>query len=124
MNAQASQVRAGRHGKGVHHWWVQRLTAVALIPVTVWFVVSMLALPAHDYATVVAWLNQKWTAVLLALLIALTAWHSQLGVQVVLEDYVRDPARSVATLLSRLAHTVVTVVAIYALLRVGFGSVA
>jgi succinate dehydrogenase / fumarate reductase membrane anchor subunit len=120
VSAPAAHIREGRAAKGVHHWWVQRVTSVALIPLTIWFAVSMFALPAHDYLTVVAWLSQKWTAVLLALLIAVGAWHSQLGVQVVLEDYVKDWklwARA-----SRTTHIVVSLVSIYAVLSVAFGS--
>jgi succinate dehydrogenase membrane anchor subunit len=110
-----------RPGKGVHHWWLQRLTSVALIPLAIWFLVSILALPAHDYTTVVTWLGQKWTAVLFAIFVALAAWHSHLGVQVVLEDYVKGKARGVSTMLSLLAHTFVTVIAVVAVLRLGFG---
>jgi succinate dehydrogenase / fumarate reductase, membrane anchor subunit len=123
VNAQASQVRSvnRRHASGVHHWWIQRITSVALIPLTIWFAVTMFALPAHDYFTVVAWLSQKWTAVLLAVLIAVTAWHSQLGVQIVLEDYVHG-MRTFWILVSRLAHSLVALVSIFALLRIAFGS--
>ena len=58
----------GSAKEGVQHWWVQRLTSVALVPLTVWFVVSLLSLPALDHATVVAWIGQLWTAVFLILL--------------------------------------------------------
>ncbi len=126
MSVPATQVRAGsrRAAKGVHHWWVQRVTAVALIPLSIWFLVSMLALPAHDYTTVVTWLAQKWTAVLFAIFIAVSAWHSHLGVQVVLEDYVTGGTRTFSMTLSRLAHIVVAVAAIVAVLRVAFGGFA
>jgi succinate dehydrogenase membrane anchor subunit len=127
MNAPGSQIRAtgtASQGSGVHHWWVQRLTSVVLIPLTVWFLVSLLALPSHDYTTVVSWLGQKWTAVLLAILIALAAWHSQLGVQVVLDDYATGKARTFSMMLSTFAHAFVAVAAILAVLRVAFGSFA
>jgi succinate dehydrogenase / fumarate reductase membrane anchor subunit len=106
--------------EGVHHWWIQRVTSVALIPLSVWFLVSMLALPAHDYTTVVTWLGQKWTAVVFALFIAIAAWHSQLGVQVVFEDYARGGMRRALIMLSRIAHTFVAVAAILAVLRMAF----
>lgn len=111
-------------GAGVHHWWIQRVTSVALIPLSGWFLVSMLALPSHDYTTVVTWLAQKWTAVVLSVFIAIAAWHSQLGVQMVLEDYVRGRAVTVSMTLSRLAHTFVAVAAILAVLRMAFGAFA
>jgi succinate dehydrogenase / fumarate reductase membrane anchor subunit len=123
MSAPAARVRAGsrRHASGVHHWWIQRVTSVALIPLTIWFAVTMFALPAHDYLTVVAWLAQKWTAILLAVFIAVGAWHSLLGVQVVLEDYV-ESALTFWVLVSRLAHSLVALVSILAVLRIAFGS--
>ena len=113
-----------RHREGVHHWWIQRVTSVALIPLSVWFLVSLISLPSHDYTTVVTWLGMKWTAVLLAIFIAVAAWHSQLGMQIVLEDYARGGMRRIAITLSRLAHTFVAVAAILAVLRMGFGSFA
>jgi succinate dehydrogenase / fumarate reductase, membrane anchor subunit len=100
------------------------MTSVALIPLGVWFLVSLLALPAHDYTTIVTWLAQKWTAVLLAIFIAVAAWHSQLGVQVVLDDYVRGRANRISITVSRLAHTFVAVAAILAVLRMAFGMFA
>ena len=106
--------------EGVHHWWIQRVTSVALIPLSVWFLVSMLALPAHDYTTVLTWLGQKWTAVVLVIFIAVAAWHSQLGVQVVFEDYARGGMRRALIMLSRIAHTFVAVAAILAVLRMAF----
>lgn len=124
MSAPAIHVRAGRAAKGVHHWWVQRVTSIALIPLSIWFAVSMFALPAHDYYTVVAWLAQKWTAILMALFIAISAWHSQLGVQIVLEDYVHGASRAFWITVFRLAHSFIAFVAIFAVLRIGFRSLA
>ena len=73
---------------GVRHWWQQRLTSLALVPLTVWLVVSLLTLPSLGHATLIAWMSQSWTALLLILLVLVAAWHSQLGVRVVIEDYV------------------------------------
>ena len=86
----------GAAKQGVHHWWAQRLTSIALLPLSVWFVVSLLALPALDHPTVVAWLRQGSTALLLILFLLVAVWHSQLGVRVVVEDYVH--ANGVRTL--------------------------
>lgn len=109
---------------GVHHWWVQRLTSIALIPLTVWIVVSLLALPSFEYATVVAWISQGWTALLLSLFIAVAAWHSQLGVQVIVEDYVRGGTKTLSLIFSTFAHVLVAVASIFAVLRVAFGGAA
>jgi succinate dehydrogenase / fumarate reductase membrane anchor subunit len=109
---------------GVHHWWVQRLTSIALIPLGVWFVVSLLALPAFDHATVVSWMAHGWTALLLVVFIAVAVRHSQLGVQVVVEDYVHGGTKTLSLIVSTFAHIFVAAAAIFAVLKVAFGSVA
>jgi succinate dehydrogenase / fumarate reductase membrane anchor subunit len=73
---------------GTHHWWLQRLTALALIPLTLWFVPSIVAYGAADYEAVIAWVRTPWVSVALILLIVTVLYHAQLGLQVVLEDYV------------------------------------
>ena len=113
---------AGSAKGGVHHWWQQRLTAVALVPLTVWFVVSLLALPAFDHASVSAWMGQSWTALLLILLVVVAAWHSQLGVRVIVEDYVRAPgARTVTLTLLSFLHALLAAAGVLAVLKVALG---
>ena len=111
----------GAAKEGVHHWWMQRLTSIALIPLSVWFLISLLALPSFDYSTVHAWASQTWTALLLVLFIPIAAWHSKLGVQVVIEDYVHGGTKTLSIILSTFAHTLVAVAAIFAVLKVAFG---
>jgi len=113
----------GSAKQGTHHWWAQRLTSVALVPLSVWFVVSLLSLPSHDHATVVAWMGQSWTAVLLVLLVLVGAWHSQLGLRVVVEDYVHGaPARTVTLVLLMFAHVLLAGAGVVAVLRVALGA--
>lgn len=113
---------AGSAKGGVHHWWLQRLTAVALVPLTVWFAVSLLALPALDHATLSAWLGQSWTALLLILLVLVSAWHSQLGLRVIVEDYVRAPgARTVTLALLSFLHALLAAAGVLAVLKVTLG---
>jgi succinate dehydrogenase membrane anchor subunit len=112
----------GAAKEGVHHWWMQRVTSVALIPLAVSFVVSLLSLPALDYASVHAWVHQSWTAVLLLLFIALACWHSKLGIQVVIEDYVHGGAKTLSLLISTFAHTLIAAASIFAVLKVAFGT--
>ena len=78
----------GSAGDGVGHWWQQRLTAMALIPLTAWFVIGLLRRSAAKFEDVQFWLSQSWPALLALLLVITLAWHSKLGVQVVIEDYV------------------------------------
>jgi succinate dehydrogenase / fumarate reductase, membrane anchor subunit len=109
----------GSAKEGVHHWWQQRLTSVALVPLSVWFVVSILALPSFDHATVVIWMHGNTTAVLLILLVLVATWHSQLGVRVVVEDYVPAPgARAVTLTLLTFLHALLAAAGVFAVLRV------
>jgi succinate dehydrogenase / fumarate reductase membrane anchor subunit len=82
----------GSAKEGMHHWWAQRLTALALIPLTVWFVVSLIGLVGADYQEFVHWLANLVNATAMILFLAIAFHHAQLGLQVVLEDYVSNHA--------------------------------
>jgi len=110
----------GSAKEGVGHWWTQRLTAVALVPLTVWFVLGLFSLPSLDYATAHGWLAGPWNSIGALLLVLTLAWHSSLGVQVVIEDYVHDHAlKVIALVVSKFAHVVLAAVGALALLRIG-----
>ena len=88
-----------------------------------WFAYALLTLPGFDYATVAAWVRQPVTSILLILMVVSVGYHSALGVQVVIEDYVSGKGASAATLMaSTLAHAGLTIAAIFAVLKVAFGS--
>jgi succinate dehydrogenase / fumarate reductase membrane anchor subunit len=107
----------GAAGEGVGHWWVQRVTAVALIPLTLWFVIALLRHPLQSYDGMRGWLGQPWVAVPTILLIVTLAWHSKLGVQVVIEDYVDGKAvKTTSLLLSTFVHFAAAVAAVFAVL--------
>ena len=113
---------AGSAKQGVHHWWVQRLSALALVPLALWFVLSLLTLPSHDYSAVSAWMGQSWTAVLLMLFVLTAAWHSHLGVRVVVEDYVHGSGMKSLTLaLVTFFHVLVAAAGVFAILKVALG---
>lgn len=80
----------GSAKSGVHHWWLQRVTAVGNFALMAWFVVSLLLLPNLDHSSVVAWIAQPLVAVPLMLLVLSVFWHARLGVQVMIEDYVHS----------------------------------
>ena len=115
----------GSAKSGVHHWWLQRLTSIALVPLTIWFTVSILSLPSMDHVTVIAWMAQSWTALLLIVLVLVATYHSQLGVRVVVEDYVHATGMKTLTLvIVTFAHALLAVAGVFAILKVAFGGAA
>jgi succinate dehydrogenase / fumarate reductase, membrane anchor subunit len=81
----------GSAKEGVEHWWLQRLTAIALVPLALWFVAVVICLTGADLTTVQDWIAHPLPAILLALLLIATFYHMALGLQVVVEDYVAAP---------------------------------
>jgi succinate dehydrogenase / fumarate reductase membrane anchor subunit len=95
----------GSAGEGVGHWWIQRVTAVALLPLTAWFGISLLMHSLQSYDAMRSWIGQPWVAVLSLVLVFALAWHSKLGVEVVVEDYVHGKgAKTTLLLLSAFVH--------------------
>ncbi|WP_135465915.1 succinate dehydrogenase, hydrophobic membrane anchor protein [Crenalkalicoccus roseus] len=80
----------GSAKSGVRHWWVQRVTSAALLPLTLWFVISAALLAGATHAETVAWIARPWNAVLLLLTIGLSFYHTALGAQVIFEDYINQ----------------------------------
>jgi succinate dehydrogenase / fumarate reductase membrane anchor subunit len=80
----------GSAKSGAHHWWLERLTSVSTLLLTVWLLVALLRLPNLGYDTIIAWLQSPLAAVPMLLFIVSTFWHSKLGLQVVIEDYVHE----------------------------------
>jgi succinate dehydrogenase / fumarate reductase membrane anchor subunit len=107
---------------GVQHWWLQRLTSIALVPLTVWFTVALVSLQSLDHVTVVTWMAQSWTALLLILLVLVATYHSHLGVRVVVEDYVHNSGLRTLTLVTlTFVHAFLAVAGVFAILKVAFG---
>ncbi len=112
----------GSAKEGVQHWRLQRLTALALLPLTLWFVMSLLCVFQGSHAEVVQWIGQPHiTVLLLALSIALF-WHLLLGVQVVIEDYVHVPWQQiVAQVLLRAGVGLGGLLAVVSILKISLG---
>jgi succinate dehydrogenase / fumarate reductase membrane anchor subunit len=107
---------------GVHQWWLQRVTSVALVPLSVGFVASLLALPALDYATLVGWLRHGSVALGIVLFVLVAARHSQLGVRVIIEDYVHASGlKTLALVAADFAHALGAAAAVFAVLKVALG---
>ena len=118
-------VGLGSARSGVHHWWLQRLTSIALVPLSIWFTVSIVSLPALDRVTVINWMAQSWSALLLILLVLTATWHSQLGVRVIVEDYVHGTgAKTLTLVILAFLHALLAVAGIFAVLKVAFGGAA
>lgn len=115
----------GSAREGVHHWWSLRTSSAALVLLGAWFIFALLTRPDLGYSTVSAWIARPVTAVLLGLFVAVATWHSALGVQVVIEDYVHAKGPRVAALVaSRFLHVLVGVAAVFAILRIALGGAA
>ncbi len=107
---------------GAGHWWAQRLTAIALVPLTLWFVASVVALAGAGHAEVAAWLGAPVPAVLMILMIVATFHHAQLGLQVVIEDYIHSEGLKIAGIvLVKFAAAALGLVSVFAVLRIAFG---
>jgi succinate dehydrogenase / fumarate reductase membrane anchor subunit len=108
---------------GTGHWWSQRVTAAALAILGLWFAIALASLDGFDFQTVRLWLGAPLNSILLIILVATLFYHSSLGVQVVIEDYVHeDGAKVVALVLAKFIHLFAAVVGIFAVLRISFGA--
>ena len=90
---------------GTHHWWLQRVTSMALLPLTIWFTFGVAGLAGAPYERVLAWIGHPFHAVLLLLYIGIGFHHTAAGLQVVIEDYIHDHAVKTGALL---ANTLLT----------------
>jgi succinate dehydrogenase / fumarate reductase membrane anchor subunit len=120
--------RAIGHGSaksGFQHWWAQRLTAAALVPLGLWFVASLLGMASLDYWAVSAWVGEPLHAILLMLFLATLLYHSNLGVQVVIEDYVHQRGTKLAALVCvRFAHIAMAAAGLYSVVVLSVGGQA
>lgn len=113
---------AGSAKEGTEHFWVQRVTAIALAVLGCWFLVSLLQLDDMSRVALLAWIAAPLNSILLALLAITLAWHSSLGIQIIIEDYVHSPfIKVVSLIMSKFAHLLAAAIALYAVLRISFG---
>jgi succinate dehydrogenase membrane anchor subunit len=113
----------GSAKEGVGHWWAQRITALALVPLVLWFVVAVVELAGADRAAVVAWVHQPLPAVLLVSLLIATFYHGALGLQVVIEDYIKNDAlRFGLVIVMRLLAIVFVLRGIFAVIKLSLGA--
>jgi succinate dehydrogenase / fumarate reductase, membrane anchor subunit len=121
--ARARGLGSAKDGTG--HFWTQRLSAVALVPLTIWFVWGLAGAPGASRAEALAWIGAPINAVLMVLLLLTLFWHSMLGLQVIVEDYVHSAWLKLTTLvLLRFAHLALAAAGVYAVLYISFGGTA
>ncbi len=107
---------------GTGHWWAQRMTAIALVPLTIWFVISALSMVGADLAQFKNWFNGPGNAVLLILLAMAIYHHGQLGLQTIIEDYIHHEGVHFAALISvKLGAFAMAVYTIFSIVLLAFG---
>jgi len=107
---------SGSSKSGTHHWWLERITSIALLPLILWFAFSVAAKAGEPWEVMAEWIGRPVNAVLLLLLIAIGFHHTYLGLQVVIEDYVRPERRAMFAGLA--IRAVCLVLGLYAALSV------
>jgi len=113
---------SGSAKEGTDHWWMQRMTAIALLILGPWFLISIARLDNYSQADLAGWVANPFNAVMLLLASLTLSWHSMLGIQVVVEDYVHAAGLKVVSLiLSKFIHVFLCVAAVLAVLKVALG---
>jgi succinate dehydrogenase / fumarate reductase, membrane anchor subunit len=111
----------GAAGSGTGHWWQQRVTAVALVLLGAWLVIGLLAHGAGDRMVVSAWLARPLNAGLMAVLVLTAAWHSQLGLRVIVEDYVAGALKVPLLVALQFVHALAAAIGVIAVLQIAIG---
>ncbi|MGV8930953.1 MAG: succinate dehydrogenase, hydrophobic membrane anchor protein [Luteimonas sp.] len=116
----ARAIGLGSAKAGVAHWWAQRVSAIALVPLTLWFVASVIAHTRSDHAGVIAWLQTPLASISMILLLLALFHHTALGLQVVIEDYAHGAARFPLLVTVRFACIGLAVAGVLATLHIAF----
>lgn len=121
MRSQLGRARGlGSAKSGVNHWWVQRVTGVALVPLSLWFICAALRLIGASHEAVLAWIGGPVPVVLFIALVLATFYHLALGLQVVIEDYVPgELARMTTLLVIKGAIVLLTLACLVSILKLG-----
>lgn len=115
-------VGLGSAKHGFSHWWWQRVTAIALIPLTFWFVYSLVCLSGGGYLAAVAWLNSPINATIMLLFVLTALYHGQTGLQVVIEDYVHTRwVNLTLLLLIKFAAVILAVLSVISVFKIALG---
>jgi len=111
----------GASHSGVHHWWMQRLTAIAMVPLGIWLLYSLSGMPAYNQAMVVSWLEEPCSALFLISFIIAAFYHAVIGCETVIDDYVHTKWKHLSLLIClKLFSFYFALTAIYAVLYINF----
>ncbi len=107
---------------GSHHWWMQRLTAIVLAPLSLWFIASLVCVSSSDYVAAINWISNPLSAVLLIIFLSALYYHASLGVQVVIEDYIDSEWQKIGCLiLVKFLALFAGLISIFAVLKISLG---
>jgi len=117
-----SQVKGhGSAKEGTSHFWVQRITAIAMVPLVLWLAFSVASLPGMNQADIRTWLSGSFTAVMMITLLLTGFYHAKLGLQMVIEDYVGSHGmRTAAVIASSLLCFFLAILGVFSVLRIAF----
>lgn len=109
----------GAANEGVHHWWAQKVTAIALVPLSIWFVFAAISLMGADLPAFEAFFAILGNALMMVLLIVVLFYHAYIGMQVVIEDYLQGAARIVGLLVVQFGLSAMAASCVIAVLWLG-----
>ena len=123
LRTQLGRVRGlGSAKAGSEHWWMSRLTSIALIPLTLWFIFGVFSIIGEGHAAAAQWLRSPFSAIMMILFVGVTFYHTASGIQVVLEDYVHnEPVKLASIVAAKFLSFVLGVAGIFAVLKIAFG---
>ncbi len=119
-----SQVKGlGSAKEGTGHFWIQRLTAIALVPLVLWLGFSIASLPGMDYVSIREWISSPFTSILLILFVITGFYHAKLGLQTVIEDYIGNHStRTVMIIVVSFLAAILAVTGVFSILRIAFAT--
>ena len=113
----------GSGKSGTHHFWVQRVTAIVLTPLAIWFVWTLVTLVGADLETARGIIARPWNTIIFAVFLVSMFWHAKLGLQIVIEDYVHQRALEItAHFLNNFLCGLGAIASLYAIARIAFAS--
>lgn len=117
-----SQVKGhGSAKEGTSHFWFQRLTAIAMVPLVLWLAFSVASLPGMNHADIRAWLSAPFTAVMMITLLLTGFYHAKLGLQMVIEDYIGNHGlRTIVVIASTMSCVFLAIMGVFSVLRIAF----